>query len=286
MDQTRRIVGGGRRAYTLSIERGGMEARIKLIIAQREGRSYPLSLYVTPPFRVVSVGQLRHDGAAYLMQMSTSPGILNGDDYQIDISLLPHTRLQMKSQSYLRIFDMDSSATQHITIDVGDDAHFSQVSHPIVPHRNSSFTSSTRVKLGENSSFVQSEIITCGRKFHGEEFEFREFSNSVEVRSKGVLRLKDRVWLNPTTTPLRSCGLLEGFTHQGTFVFQTTCKDNNAAECIEHIHTLLSSIEDIDYGISKSYYSGFIIRVLGTSGETLYNSFLEIQEYLWSTKQF
>ncbi len=262
-----------------------MEARIKLTIAQREGRSYPLSLYVTPPFRVVSVGQLRHDGGAYLMQMSTSPGILNGDDYQIDITLQPNTRLQMLSQSYLRIFDMDGSATQHIYIGVGDGAYFSQVSHPIVPHRNSSFSSSTEVTLGAESTFLQSEIITCGRKFHGEEFEFRDFSNSIEVRADGVLRVKDRVWLNPKTTPLRTCGLLEGFTHQGTLVFQTTCDGSNIEQCIEHIYTLLTQVDNIDFGVSQSHYSGFVVRVLGVSGETLYNSFLQIQEYLWSTKQ-
>ncbi len=261
-----------------------MEARIKLIIAQREGRSYPLSLYVTPPFRVVSVGQLRHDGAAYLMQMSTSPGILNSDDYQIDITLQPNTQLQMLSQSYLRIFDMDDSATQRINICVGDGAFFSQVSHPIVPHRNSSFSSSTRVQMGDDSSFLQSEIITCGRKFHGEEFEFREFSNSIEVSAKGVLRVKDRVWLKPTSTPLRGCGLLEKFTHQGTLVFQTTRQDIDIKECVDQIYERLGKVSNIDFGVSQSHHNGFIIRVLGLSGETLYNSFLEIQEYLWNLK--
>ncbi|MFI3283088.1 MAG: urease accessory protein UreD [Rikenellaceae bacterium] len=259
-----------------------MDARITLTIAQREGRSYPRSLYVTPPFRVVSVGQLRHDGGAYLMQMSTSPGVLSGDDYQVDITMEPNTKLQMLSQSYMRIFDMDAHATQRINITIGDGAHFSQVSHPIVPHRNSSFSSSTYVELGRQSSFLQSEIITCGRKYHGEEFLFREFSNSVEVRSCGVLRFKDRVWLNPKVTPLRTCGLLEGYTHQGTLVYQTSCESVDISSIIEHIYIQLSKVKDLDFGISKSHHDGFIIRVLGESGEALFNSFLEVQEHLWA----
>ncbi len=259
-----------------------MDARIALTVACRDGRSFARSIYVTPPFRVVSVGQLRHDGGAYLMQMSTSPGVLSGDDYQIDITLESNARLQMLSQSYMRIFDMDDSATQRINIRVGEGAHFSQVSHPIVPHRNSSFASITRVDLGANSSFLQSEIITCGRKFHGEEFEFREFSNSVEVRCGGVLRLKDRVWLNPSLMALRGCGLFEKFTHQGTLVYQTTCDSIDINNCVEHIYEQLSEVEGIDFGVSKSHYSGFVIRVLGASGEVLYNSFLKVQEYLWN----
>lgn len=182
----------------------------------------------------------------------------------------------------MRIFDMDGSATQRVNISVGNGAHYSQVAHPIVPHRNSSFSSVTHVELGDEGSFLQSEIITCGRKFHGEEFEFREFSNSVEVYYDGVLRVKDRVWLNPSATPLRGCGLLEKFTHQGTLVYQTTCRSIDVDACIEHIYAQLSEVEGVDFGVSKSHYSGFVIRVLGASGEALYNSFLGVQEYLWS----
>ncbi len=261
-----------------------MDARINLTVGCKEGRSYLRSLYVTPPFRVVSVGQLHHDGGAYLMQMSTSPGVLSGDDYQINITVEESARLQMKSQSYLRIFDMDGHAEQLINIRVEDGGYFSQVSHPIVPHRNSSFKSQTHVNLCKNSSFLQSEIITCGRKYHGEEFLFREFSNSVEVRVEDVLRLKDRVWLNPQSSPLRSCGLLEGYTHQGTLVFQTTLDNFDIGVCVEHIYEQLSAHKTIDFGISKSYYCGFVLRVLGESGEQLYNLFLEVQEYLWSLK--
>ncbi len=262
-----------------------MDAVINLTVGCREGSSYLRSLYVTPPFRVVSVGQLHHDGGAYLMQMSTSPGVLSGDKYTIGITLDPMARLQFKSQSYMRLFDMDGSAEQKITIKVGRGGYFSQVSHPIVPHRNSSFSSSTIVELEAESSFLQSEIITCGRKFHGEEFEFREFMNSVEVREGGVLRLKDRVWLNPSQMDLRSCGLLEGYTHQGSLIFQTSREDLDIVQCIDKIFHLLSHIKGVDYGISKSHYTGFVLRILGESGETLYNAFLNIQEYLWSLER-
>ncbi|MFI3288537.1 MAG: urease accessory protein UreD [Rikenellaceae bacterium] len=261
-----------------------MESKIRLVVTQREGRSYIRSLYTTPPFRVVSVGQLASDGAAYLMQMSTSPGVLNGDNYEVDITLEEGAELQFRSQSYQRIFDMDGEARQRMQITIGDGAHYSQVAHPIVPHRNSAYFASTKVTLGEGSSFLQSEIITCGRHLHGESFLFREFSNSVEVYSGGVLRLKDRVWLSPSQLPLGELGLLEGYTHQATLVYQTTQANINIKELIDIIYEMLSSLKGLEFGISESHYSGFVIRLLGRGGEQLYDALQSVQSYMWSKR--
>ncbi len=260
-----------------------MEAQIKLAVKQSEGRSYIRSLYTTPPFRVVSVGQLAHDGAAYLMQMSTSPGVLSGDRYLIDIEVEEGAKLQFKSQSYQRIFDMEGEARQQMTINIADNAHFSQVAHPIVPHRNSAYFASTRVEMGENSSFLQSEIITCGRLHHGEAFEFREFSNSVEIRHNKTLRLKDRVWLSPRSVPLMSIGLLEGYTHQATLIYQTTEPNVEIKSMIDSIYEELTTIKGIEFGISESCYKGFVLRLLGEGGEQLFEILSSIQNTLWQT---
>lgn len=259
-----------------------MESQIRLIVAEKQGRSYIRSLYTSPPFRVVSVGQLAHDNGAYLMIMSTSPGILSGDKYDINIEVEPCARVMLKSQSYQRLYDMDQHAEQRMEIKVGDGAHFSQVSHPIVPHRNSALFSSTSVTLGSESSFLQSEIITCGRKHHGEEFEFREFHNSVEVRHAGVLRLKDRVWLAPKSVPLTELGLLEGATHQASLIYQTTT-NQDIPHYIETIYEMLSTYKGIRFGISQSHYPGFVIRLLGDGGEKLYDALCQVQEIMWST---
>ncbi len=263
-----------------------MESQIRLIVGAKEGRSYIRSLYVSPPFRVVSVGQLMHDNASHLMIMSTSPGVLSGDRYEIEVTVESGARLQLKSQSYQRIYDMDGRAHQTMHIKVCDGAHFSQVAHPIVPHRNSAFYAESQVELGRNSSFLQSEIITCGRRLHGEEFEFREFSNSVEVRSEGVLRLKDRVLLSPKRMPLSNIGLLEGYTHQGTLIYQTTCEGESVGDDVEAIYEMLRSSVGgrMKFGISESHYAGFIVRLLGRGGEELFEAMQAIQNYMWNKK--
>ncbi len=239
------------------------------------------SLYTSPPFRVVSVGQLARDKSAYMMIMSTSPGVLSGDRYTMDFRVEAGASLQLKSQSYQRLFDMDAQAHQTVRIKLEEGARFSQVSHPIVPHRNSAFFSSTEVEMAENSSVLLSEIITCGRKLHGEMFEFREFMGSVTVRHNQELRLKDRVWLSPKTMPLLQMGLLEGMTHQGTMIYQTTT-NQDIENIIESIYELLSEQAGLKFGISRSHYSGFVIRLLGEGGELLFEALQKVQDFMWN----
>ncbi len=258
-----------------------MEAEIRLIVAQRDGVSYVRSLYTSPPFRVVSVGQLSKDRASHLMVMSTSPGVLSGDRYDINITVEHSARLRLESQSYQRIYDMDGEAHQLQSIKVEDGAHFSQVAHPIVPHRNSAFFSRTLVDLGDDSSFLQSEIITCGRRHHGEEFLFREFSNIFEIRHRGVLRLRDHVWLSPSVMPLVEIGLLEGYTHQGTMIYQTT-QDLDIKGIVDDLYGMFSNYKGVSFGISETRYAGFVIRVLGVGGEVLYALLREVQDFMWA----
>ncbi len=260
-----------------------MDAEIRLIAGVKQGRSYLRSLYVTPPFRVVGVGQLHNDGKLYLMQMSTSPGILSGDSYKISITVEDNASLQLQSQSYQRIYDMEQSASQTMDITIGDNALFSQVPHPLVPHKNSYFSQKTKVQIGENSSFLQGEIITCGRKHHGEEFLFRHFSNSVEVFCGDKLRLKDMVYLEPKNMPLKELGLLEGATHQGTLIFQST-QNIDINSLIETIYEILQPIESIRFGISSTFHPGFVIRALSDGGEVLYDSFCKVQNYIFNNR--
>ncbi len=217
-----------------------------------------------------------------MMQMSTSPGVLSGDRYDIEYVVESGARLHLASQSYQRLYDMDGEAQQSVSVTIGDGAHFSQVPHPIVPHRNSAYSSHTQVRMGEGSTFMQSEIITCGRRHHGEEFLFRNFSNSVEIYDLDGrrLRLKDRVWLNPQQMPLQGCGLLEGWTHHGTLIFQST-QSGDQREAIEQIYREFESSTDILFGISATHYNGFVVRILGSGGEPIFEIFTKIEQMMW-----
>ncbi|SHL12041.1 urease accessory protein UreD [Chryseobacterium polytrichastri] len=259
-----------------------MDSRLHIIAGYKEGKSYVKDLYVSPPFRVVSVGQRKKDHKLYQIVMSSSPGILDGDRYQLDIALEKGAALQLQSQSYQRLFNMKDRAVQQLNISMQDNTSFAYVPHPVVPHEDSNFKSKAEVNIGENSQIIISEIITCGRKHYGELFKLTRFQNLTEIYHKDQLVVKDNILIQPDLIPIKSIGNLEEYTHQGTLIFYTTKKHVDKNALIETIYTHIELQNEMEVGISAMEDNGFIIRTLGHGGEVMYNFFLTVQEILWA----
>lgn len=260
-----------------------MICSLNVAVGNRQGRSYLKDAYVTQPFRIVPVGQHREDHASYLMIMSSSPGILSGDEHRIMVHVEENSKLQLQSQSYQRLYNMEAQASQSIRVFMEKNSAFSFVSHPVVPHENSTFYSNNEFYLSDNCSFMFGEIITCGRKHSGEAFKYAHFQNMTRVYHNGKLILKDNVLLKPALMPLHSMGLLEGYTHQGTFVFINT-GNLPIKEITGHLQEQLENQEGVEAGISLLQAGGLVIRVLGNGGEQLYNFFQRVQAYIWDSK--
>ncbi|AZA54443.1 urease accessory protein UreD [Chryseobacterium sp. G0201] len=258
-----------------------MDSRLHIIAGHKAGKSYVKDLFVSPPFRVVSVGQRKSDNKLYQIIMSSSPGILDGDRYQLDIELEKGSALQLQSQSYQRLFNMKDEAVQQLNISMEDDTSFAYVPHPVVPHEDSNFKSKAKINIGENSQVIMGEIITCGRKHYGELFKLKKFQNLTEIYHKDKLMVKDNVLIQPDLFPIKSIGNLEEYTHQGTLIFYSTKKDLDKNYLIEIIYTQIESQDEMEIGISAMEDNGFIIRALGNGGEVMYNFFLKVQEILW-----
>lgn len=258
-----------------------MICKLHIVASYKGERSYLKDTFFTRPFRVANVGQYKRDTDIYLMVMSSSPGLLDGDHYDISINVEGGARLQLQSQAYQRLFNMQEGASQRTVIALEPGSTFSYVPHPMVPHLNAKFKSHTTVYLQEDCELLLSEIITCGRKHSGEAFQFSYLQNLTEIYHNQKLVLKDNVWLNPQRVPLHTIGQLEGYTHQGTLVYLFTGQ-TPASAYIEDIHRMLEKEKDMAFGISEMDANGFVLRILGNGGEQLFTCFKRVQERLWS----
>ncbi|MGC1633111.1 MAG: urease accessory protein UreD [Gelidibacter sp.] len=260
-----------------------MVSSLRIEVEERDGQSFLRDAYVTQPFRIVPVGQYEADGASYLMIMSSSPGVLSGDKYDIQVNVKKNARLQLQSQSYQRLFNMEHDASQIMSVKMHKGTSFSYVPHPVVPHEDSTFKSHNKITIEDDCDLTISEIITCGRKHYGEAFKYAHFQNLVEVFHHDRLILKDNVLLKPEIMPLESLGLLEGFTHQGTLIYLNT-RNEDVSDHIEHFYKELEDLEGVSFGISELQAKGFVIRILGNGGEQMYDFFKKVQSVLWEEK--
>ncbi len=254
--------------------------KLNITAGYKEGKSYLKDTFFTPPFRVANISEDKTDPGLYLMIMSSSPGILDGDRYEINLRIEKGSCFQMQSQSYQRLFNMKNGAEQYISIEMEEASVFSYVPHPVVPHENSVFKSKSSIHLKNNCTLILGEIITCGRKHSGEIFKFSRFHNLVEVYHNQKMILKDNVLLQPQICDMNTIGQTENYSHQGTLIYVNT-SDTDLENLPNIIYDIFEGDQDMAFGVSLSSKNTVVIRMLGNEGEKLYTSFKKIEKLLW-----
>jgi len=261
--------------------KGGLNHnRLNFTVGFKNQRTFLKSVFCTPPFRLVDISEDKKNPTAYLMIMSSSPGVLDHDFHDLTFNLETDSRTVLLNQSYQRLFEMKHGARQKLDIVLSENSAFSYIQHPIVPHQKSIFRAHNTVKMEANTVFLMGEIITCGRKLSGEIFKFTHFQSLTEIFGNGKLLLKDNIVVKPAAIDLNGIGQVEGFTHQATLIYVNLRKPNTAAET-QQMDEVMGAEEDIQYGISQPQPFITVLRVLGNGGEHIHNAFKKIEANIW-----
>ena len=246
-----------------------MIAMLHIQTALRENKTYLKSCFCTTPFKVANITEDKNDNILKLMLMSSSPGILDGDDYHLKIELQEGSSLELQTQSYQRLFDMKTGASQNIEVHAGNRSFFCYLPHPAVPHKASDFTAVNKIYLSENCRLIWGEVLTCGRKLNGELFKFSKYQNQTEVFLNQKLIVKENLLLRPSKINVSAIGQLEGYTHQASLIYIDTKANIN--EIISKITESIARQNNVCFGVSALPVNGLIVRLMGYRGEQLYN---------------
>lgn len=259
-----------------------MKSQLNIQVGERNGSSFLKKSFFTTPFKVANITEDKSSKQLHLMLMSSSPGILDGDMYDIKVEVEKNCSLQLHTQAYQRLFNMKNCASQQMNIYVADNAAFCSLPHPSVPHEQSSFTSRNNFYLGNNSKIIFGEVLTCGRKLNGELFRFTKYHSITQVFIKNQLVIKENLLMQPLLIDVNTIGQLEGYTHQASIIWLQNDTDVKAMQ--EQLLEMLSAESNIEYGITAAPVNGLIIRLLGNGAEQLYSCLHRINEFLSTTK--
>jgi urease accessory protein len=212
-----------------------MNSSLNITVAEKNGRTYLKNSFCTHPFKIGNITEDKSKGLLKLMIMSSSPGVLDGDCYNINIYLEEEAQLQVTTQGYQRIFTMRGEAKQALKVHLDNGGSFHYLPHPTVPHKLSNFKSTNDIYLKTEHDLLWSEIITCGRKLCNEYFVFTAYQNRTDIYVNDKLALRENILLQPLLRPLTSIGQLEGYTHQSSLLVINDKADIHAliVECKE-----------------------------------------------------
>jgi urease accessory protein len=255
-----------------------MNAQLHIQVADRNGCSYLKNAFFTTPFKVMNITEDKKGKQLHMMLMSSSPGILDGDEYDMKIEVEQNCSLQLHTQAYQRLFNMKQGATQQMNVHIEDGASFCYLPHPSVPHEQSIFTSRNNFYLGNNCQLLFGEILTCGRKLSGEEFLFSKYHSISNIFINNKLVIKENLLMQPLVINVHAIGQLEGYTHQGSMIWLNQDADSKSIQ--QQLVELLSTEKNMEVGITAAPVNGLIIRFLANGAEQLYDCLQRIQKLL------
>lgn len=252
-----------------------MKATLHIRAACRNGSTWLKNAYCTPPFKIADITE-KKTGSLRLMLMSSSPGILDEDRYELQIELEEKSALVLQTQSYQRLFTMKKHACQHMKVMMAEGSSFHYLPHPVVPHKQSDFSSVNKIYLSSNCTLIWGEVLTCGRKLNGEVFKLTRYQNVTKIYLRDRLVIKENLLLRPTTFSVDRLGQMEGYTHQASLIYLNSNKAPK--DLIETIGTFLSMQHNMTFGITTAQANGITIRLLGYQAEQLHHCLITIAE--------
>ena len=245
-----------------------LTAKLSIETERREERTTVKTAFCTQPFKLANITGDRRQHPLRLMLMSSSPGVLDGDCYDMNIVVGEGCQVELETQSFQRLFQMKGGASQTLAVKMAKGSSFCYVPHPVVPHQDSRFKSTSRLYLAEECRLLWGEVLCCGRKLNGEVFQFTSYHSLTEIYLKEKLVVKENLLLKPTEKSLAGMGQWEGYTHQATLLYI----DEKAPvqNLIETLVNRLNNESAITFGVSALPVPGIVVRLLGNKAEPLF----------------
>jgi urease accessory protein len=191
---------------TNNLELGLKCDRIGQTIVSHQYVAYPLS--VSPVFRLDDDFDSHR---AYVYVMSTSPGLLAGDELNVSLQLAAKSSLYLTDQAATKVHSMPiagSKATTNYDIEIGEGATLEFVPEPLILFADAALEQTTNIKIHPTGTLVLSEIILPGRLARGEFYQFHHYLSRLKVMStSGELWFTDAMYLEGKLNPFNDSHL-------------------------------------------------------------------------------
>jgi|GEM_PF-578533 len=198
--------------------------------------------------------------------MDCSPGLMDGDRYELSWHLQPGAHVYVTNQSFTKVHPAGTAggATQRQTIRLARDAVLEYMPEPVMLYEDAAFAGETDVHLAEGSVLMLADVLCPGRAGRGELFRYRRYANRLRVWHGEQLIYAQHQRIEPAAMRLAAPGGWERETHLGTLcVF---------AEPVgpQHVEAVLACLDALGadrlrYGASLTYRHGLLVSVLGGS---------------------
>ena len=230
-----------------------------------DSKTYIKSLLSKAPFLIQKAiyPDTSYPHFAHIYMMSSSGGILQGDEQKIDVMMGVNSAARITTQSATKIYKMDGGyASQYINIHNQEGSYLEFIPHQIIPYKSSRFYQEVNLEVADSAILIYSEIISAGRIASGEKFDFDLCFLRTSARRNGKMLFTDVMSLNQ-----KDKSNLESV-FGGKTIFSTVYIIGNSIQIesiVDKINLATKNDSLLASYSSLPYDSGIIVRMLANS---------------------
>lgn len=211
-------------------------------------------------------------GPLAVIVMDVSPGLLEGDRYEMDWTIGENAHVYITNQSYTKVHpsgELGSELLQRYALAPGAVAE--SMPEPVMLYKDASLLMETEVELAPSALWMGAEVLCPGRTLRGELFHYRLYRNRMRVRLGGELIFAQNQRIDPSRQMLGAPGCFGDLTHTGTLY---AFSDAIGAGQMETIRGALDAWpvregQRWTAGVSLTHKHGLAVLAAGTSAWVL-----------------
>lgn len=167
-----------------------MHSVLELTFGVQQGKTVLKSQYASGAMKVVRPFEV--SDYALLQIASVTPGIHNGDHYQLSVKLEAGARVILLNQSATKLHGKKAGVALHdIQLQVASDAHLEYYPGLTIPFQDAHYQQNTHVQLAAGARFGIMESWSAGRIERGELWQFETLKSTVKIDLDGTPLYRD-----------------------------------------------------------------------------------------------
>lgn len=168
----------------------------RVAFAARGDRTVVTSLRSHAPLRLLA--PKNHGRAAWVFTASLGGGLVDGDAIDLEARVGEGAWALLGTQASTKVYRSPrSGASQALRADVANGGALVVLSDPVVPFREARYAQRTVISLAPDASLLYVDVVTCGRRAHGEQWDFHRYLSRTQIRRGKKVTIDDRVVLDP-----------------------------------------------------------------------------------------
>ncbi|BFH64071.1 urease accessory protein UreD [Paenibacillus azoreducens] len=241
---------------------------LRLNAEERSGKTVARNVYFQGAFKVMRPVYHDDSGQACYYILNPGGGYLDGDRYQMQVSLEEGARMTLTTQSATKIYKTPKKpAYQEIEIWLKNGSYLEYITDPIIGYKDARYKQKTVIRMDKGANLLYSEIITSGWSPDGVQFSYDLLQLTNEIYVDGELAVYDHIKLNPAAQHMSSLGIMEGYSHLGSMIVISEQVNQDFLDRL--YHEIYEDTQEYRIGLSLLPVSGLIVRVLANSTQTI-----------------